>query len=129
MSDPIDWRHLREFAGVAIDKSFVLSWQLERSTLSVDLDVYLTPEHAFYEKPRPAEKVCIRPAILEFPCCDRITLTGARGAASNAQLVTQLGTGAIHGLCRYDDGPYEISGVFGTVLIDAERPVLRLRGP
>ena len=32
----------------------------------VDVDLLLQPDHPFYERPRPAEKVCIRPALIEF---------------------------------------------------------------
>lgn len=128
MSDAsfVDWRKLREFAGVNLAKSFVLDWRFERRTLMVDVDLYLEPDHAFYEKPRPAEKVCIRPAIIEFPHCEGLRLNDV-GEASPASLASSIGTGPIRGLRRLDDGPYEIEGDFGTVSIDAERPVLRLQ--
>jgi hypothetical protein len=116
----VDWQHLREFAPVDLSKSFVLSWHMESDILMVDVDLYLTPEHPFYEKPRPAEKICIRPACIEFPHCDSVTRDGEEGVAS-------IGLGAINNLVAHD-GIYEISGDFGTVVIDAERPLLRLKG-
>ena len=58
----VSWRDLREFAGVDLAKSFILSWHVEAETLVIDIDLYLEPEHPFYETPRPAEKVCIRAA-------------------------------------------------------------------
>lgn len=119
--DTVDWQHLREFAAVDLTKSFVLSWHMESDSLIVDVDLYLTPEHPFFEKPRPAEKVCIRPACIEFPVCDSITHDGVEGLAS-------IGIGGIDDL-RVRDGVYEISGEFGTVIIDAERPLLRLKNP
>ena len=67
-----DWRKLREFAGTDLTKSFILSWGYEAGALLVDVDLHLLPGHPFYEKPRPAEKVCIRPAIIEFPYCESI---------------------------------------------------------
>lgn len=66
-TSPTDWRKLREFSAVDLTQSFILSWHVEPETLLIDIDVYLTDEHPFYEKPRPAEKTCIRPAIIEFP--------------------------------------------------------------
>ena len=66
----IDWRQLREFAGVDLTQSFVLSWKSQADTLSIDIDLFLCAEHPFYERPRPAEKVCIRPACIDFPWCD-----------------------------------------------------------
>jgi len=63
-SEATDWRMLREFAGVDLSRSFVLIWELASETLMIDVDLFLTPEHPFYEKPRPAEKVCIRPAVI-----------------------------------------------------------------
>lgn len=94
----------------------------------IDIDVHLTPDHPFYEKPRPAEKVCIRPAIIEFPFCEQITV-GSDTASSVPEAAERLRHGAIEGLRRREDGRYEISGDFGTVVIVAERPLLKLKGP
>ncbi len=120
---------LLEFAAVDLTSSFVLSWHLESGALMIDVDLYLKPEHPFYEKPRPAEKVCIRPAVIEFPLCDRIESDDVPANTRPTAAAGQLGHGAIQGLRRLVDGRYEISGVFGIVLIDAERPIMRLKGP
>lgn len=128
LTNTTEWRQLREFADVDLTQSYVLSWHFESDTLLIDIDLYLTPQHPFYEKPRPAEKVCIRPATIEFPCCEAL---GADGGA-DAELIDiagNLGLGAISGLRRLADARYEITGEFGTVFIDAERPLLKLKGP
>lgn len=122
-----EWRQLREFADVDLTRSYVLSWHVESDTLFVDIDLYLMPKHAFYEKPRPAEKVCIRPAYIEFPFCEALGLDGA----AEGELVDNagnLGHGAIAGFRRLADARYEITGEFGTVFVKAERPLLRLKG-
>ena len=126
-TSPTDWRKLREFAAVDLTQSYILSWHVEPGMLVIDIDVYLTEEHPFYEKPRPAEKVCIRPAVIEFPLCDDITVSGG-ASGSIAEITESLGNGAIEGLRRHDDGRYEINGEFGTVFVTAERPLLRLKG-
>ena len=123
-----DWRMLREFAAVDLTSSFVLSWNLESGTLMIDVDLYLTPEHPFFERPRPAEKVCIRPAVIEFPLCDRIESDDVPANTGPTAVASQLGHGAIEDLRRLADGRFEIRGVFGVVLIDAERPIMRLKG-
>jgi hypothetical protein len=123
-----EWRKLREFAAVVLDESFVLSWKFEAETLIIDIDVRLSPDHPFYEKPRPAEKVCIRPAIIEFPYCERLSADES-GSKTVAEVASGLGHGAIKGLRRHEDGRYEIYGKFGTVFITADRPILRLKGP
>lgn len=128
-NDAVDWRKLREFAGVDVGRSFVLSWGWHRGTLSIDVDLFLTSDHPFYEKPRPREKVCIRPAIIDFPYCEAIAADGKKLEPPLANAITRLRIGAITGLVREPDGPYELRGDFGTVRIDAERPILRLRGP
>ena len=128
-NDAVDWRKLREFAGVDLAGSFVLTWHFESDTLFVDCDVLLQPEHAFFEKPRPAEKVCIRPAIIEFPFCVGVSLVGAPVSDDIRHLVSRLGHGAISGMQRRADGRYELGGEFGTVIVEAERPVLKLKGP
>jgi hypothetical protein len=127
-STATDWRQLREFAGVDLNKSFILSWHAEFELLMVDVDLFLTEEHPFYEKPRPAEKFCIRPAIIEFSLCEEISVDG-NSNGSIGEIAAALGHGAINGLRRLDDGRCEINGSFGTVIITAERPLLRLKGP
>jgi hypothetical protein len=124
-----DWRELREFAAVDLTQSFILSWEVESGMLMVDVDLFLTPDHPFYEEPRPAERVCIRPAVIEFPLCEGIDSDKTQPDPDMATVVAQLGHGAIDGVCRLADGRYEISGAFGVVLVDAERPVMRLKGP
>ena len=124
-----DWRHLREFAGADLTRSFLLSCAVESGVLHVDVDLLLEPEHPFYEQPRPAQKVCIRPAVIEFPYCDSLIVDGRRADAGPAAAACQVRHGAIAGLRRLADGRYELSGDFGVLLIDAERPLLRLKGP
>ena len=121
-----DWRQLREFADVDLTRSFVLSWQFESGALFVDIDLLLTPEHPFYEKPRPAEKVCIRPACIEFPFCEAIAVNGEM-SDKPVDITRNIGLGAIAGLRRRADDRYEISGEFGTVFVEAERPILKLK--
>ena len=128
-TEATDWRELREFAAVDLAQSFVISWEIESGILMVDVDLFLAPEHAFYEEPRPAEKVCIRPAVIEFPLCEGIESDGVPADADLPAAMSQLGHGAIDGVRRFADGRYEFRGDFGVVLIDAERPVMRLKSP
>ena len=128
--DVTDWREMREFSAVELTKSFVLSWGMASESLLIDLDLFLRPDHAFYEKPRPAEKACFRPAFLEFPYCSSVKSgAGTGGSQSVSEAVEALTHGAIAGLRRVGEGHYEITGEFGQVEIDAERPILRLKGP
>jgi hypothetical protein len=127
--DVTDWRELREFKAVDLTESFVLSWSTDAESLLIDLDLYLCTDHAFYEKPRPAEKACFRPAFLEFPYCSGITSEAAtEDGQSVPDTAAGLGLGAIEGLRRIGEGRYEITGEFGQVEIDAERPLIRLKG-
>jgi hypothetical protein len=125
--DSVDWRKLREFAEVDLAQSFVLSWHYEAGAVLIDIDLLLLPDHPFYEKPRPAEKVCIRPALIEFPFCEAVKAGSDEDDIS--AVVDGLGIGAISGLQLLADRRYEISGEFGDVEIEAERPLLRLKGP
>lgn len=124
-----DWRELREFAAVELTQSFVLSWEVVSEALMVDVDLQLAPQHPFYEKPRPAQRVCIRPAVIEFPYCERVQADQVAGTTSPVTVASRLGLGAIEGFRRLADGRNEIRGEFGVVIIDAERPLLRLKGP
>lgn len=127
--DVTNWTRLREFAAVDLEQSFVVAWEAERETLLVDLDLYLLPEHAFYEQPRPAEGACFRPAVIEFPYCTLVAESGKDRIGTVAETIRSLLAGRITGFRRIGDGRYEIKGTFGTVRINAERPLLRLKGP
>lgn len=119
---------MREFRAVDLTESFVLCWVTESGSLRIDLDLFLCPEHTFYERPRPRERACFRPAVLEFPYCSRIESTASRGAAEMVSIIAaELTSGKISGLRLIDEGRYEISGTFGKVEIHAERPILRLK--
>ena len=122
-----DWTGLREFKDVDITQSYLLSWGTETKSLLIDVDLFLCPDHPFYEKPRPAEKACFRPAYLEFPWCTRVAPAGDGKARSISETIGTLGSGKIDGFRRTGDGQYEISGEFGAVDIIAERPMVRLK--
>jgi hypothetical protein len=123
-----NWTDLREFRAVRLTESFILSWAIESGSLEIDLDLSLAPDHAFYERPRPNERACFRPAILEFPDCSRIDRAATRGTGDSVtQTAAKLNGGKISGLHLIDDGRYEILGSFGKVEIHAERPILRLK--
>ncbi len=126
--DKTGWRELREFADVDLTKSYVLAWQSEGDTLLIDVDLYLETDHPFFERPRPAEKVCIRPALIEFPYVDECRL-GDSASRQLSEFIEDIGIGAIEDLSVSGDGCYEIRGEFGTVSVNAERPILRLKGP
>jgi len=127
--DTTDWSDLQEFHGVDLGRSYVLSWGAESESLLIDVDLYLTPEHPFYEEPRPAEKACFRPALIEFPWCTRVASREDSRAQNFPGAVRSLGHGRISGLRRTGEGRYEVLGEFGTVDIVAERPMVRLKTP
>jgi hypothetical protein len=127
-SSSTDWRQLREFVAVDLERSFVLSWEMVSGTLQIDVDLCLAPQHPFYEKPRPAEKVCLRAAVIEFPLCDVIEVDDAPAGSAPADIAAKAAHGAITGFRRLADGRFELEGEFGVVLIDAERPIMRLKG-
>ena len=123
-----NWTELQEFKGVDLTSSYVLSWSVDGEQLQIDIDVCLTPRHALYEPPRRSGDGCILPAIIEFPGCDRLEAAG-RGAESGGlqQLTRSLSHGRIKNLQRIAEGVYRLDGAFGSVIIHAERPLLRLR--
>ena len=125
--ETIDWRKLREFADVDLERSFILSWDFEAGTLQIDVDLLLLPDPPSYEPPRPAEKVCIRPALIEFPYCVAVELPEGGSGGDIATSIAGLEGGAIRGLRKIADVYYELQGEFGDVLIEAERPLLRLK--
>lgn len=127
MTEKTDWTKLREFKAVDLASSYVLSWQMSGHVLIIDLDLCLTAEHPFYVAPRRLRQDCIQPALLEFPHCRRLSGADAPARSGDpAEIAREMGLGKIHGLQLIDDGQYEMSGDFGTVQIQSERPILRL---
>ena len=124
--DTTDWTRLREFKAVDLAQTYVLSWRIEAGALLIDVDLCLTPDHIFYEEPRPAERACYRPAFIDFPLCETVA-DSAGGGDSLADSVRRLRPGKIKSLRRTGEGQYEISGAFGRVAITAERPMVRLK--
>ncbi len=130
MSDAeTNWTEFREFATVDLEQSFVIAWESEGQSLMIDLDVVLRPGHTFYEEPRPAEGACYRPAVIEFPICTQITAPGKDGSDDVTEAIELLKVGRIAGFRRTGSGRYAISGEFGIVGINSERPLLRLKVP
>ena len=127
-NDITNWTELREFAAIDLERSYVVAWKTEGESLLIDLDLFLLPEHAFYEEPRPAEGACFRQAVIEFGYCTQVTAPGKEGDGKLPGAIETLKAGRIAGLRRSGDGYYEITGEFGTVAITAERPLLRLIG-
>ena len=123
----INWTELREFAGVDLEASYVLSWSMQGETLLIDLDVHLLPGHPFYETPRPSQKACIRAAIIEFPYCASIRTNDGNDGTSPAVAASRLQMGKLGSLSVIADGRYELRGEFGNVQLEAERPLLRLK--
>jgi len=122
-----DWKQLREFNAVDLTMSFVVSWGLEAESLLIDVDLCLGPQHVFYEKPRPSETACYHPAIIEFPDCTMAKETNDNDDGPVSGTISALPAGRISGLRRIGEGRYEICGTFGTVVIVAERPMVRLK--
>lgn len=122
-----NWQALREFKAVDLTESFVLTWEISAESLLIDVDLALCPAHPFYEKPRPSEKACFRPAHLEFPRCSSIARGENDIGYSIADIAKQLDGGQIRDFCRSGEGQYEIIGEFGAIAISAERPMVRLK--
>lgn len=126
--DITQWTELQEFRGVDLTSSYVLSWRYDKELLEIETDICLTPRHAHYESPRPSEGVCITPAIIEFPFCERLDAAGrSRTQGAIKGLTGAIGHGRIRNLQRIAEGVYRLDGEFGRVEIHAERPLLRLR--
>jgi len=127
-NDTTPWQELREFASVDLAESFALTWQFTSGELLIDLDLFLCPTHPLYEKPRPSQGACFRPAEIQFPECT--ALNGVRSDvpdADIANIASAVGSGKISDLQRIGEGLYRLSGEFGDIQISAERPILRLK--
>jgi hypothetical protein len=122
------WQELREFASVDLAESFALSWQFTSGALLIDVDLFLCSTHPFYEKPRPSQGACFRPAEIQFPECTALDgVSSDDPDADTSDIASAFGSGKISNLCRIGEGLYQLSGVFGDIKIRAERPILRLR--
>ena len=124
----VGWQQFREFGAIDLTRSFVIAWAVENEALVLDIDLLLLENHPFYETPRPAEKVCIRPATIEFPWCYGLEADGLESGSTIEETSGLLKIGRIDDLQLVTDGQYALSGEFGNVAIRSERPVLRLKG-
>ena len=123
------WEKLREFKGVDLTKSFVLSWAISTDSLLIDVDLFLCRDHPFYERPRPSEQACFRPAHIEFPYCSSAFNADYGVDEPIDEFTKKLDGGRISNLRRTGEGQYEIIGEFGVIAISAERPMVRLKDP
>lgn len=125
--DTSNWRQLREFRGVNIERSFALSSKLDNGVFRIDVDLYLEKDHPFYERPRPAEKACYRAAFLEFPECTGVSVVNSESGVESPMDGQSISPGKIHDLHRYGDGKYEMGGEFGVISIHSDRPLLKIK--
>jgi hypothetical protein len=129
--DTTDWRNLREFKGIDLTRSFLLSWEVARSTLRLDVDLYILPDHPHYEKPRPSEKACFLAGHIDFPDCTQVVGDAAVSDGSSSESIADstlhLGGGKISAMTRTGEGEYVICGDFGQVAIHGDRPMVRLK--
>ena len=126
-ADTTNWTELREFFGVDITRSFALSWTFENGSLLVDLDLFLKPEHPYYEEPRPSEKGCFRAAFLEFPNCRSARQADGEASDNRDEAISAIAPGAIRGFMRTGEGKYELRGDFGVVAVASDRPLLKIK--
>ncbi len=127
IEETTSWRALREFKAVNLTESYILSWEIRTGSLLIDVDLALHPTHPLFEKPRPAEKACFRPAYIEFPHCVSITRGSSATGETLQNMTQQLNGGQIIDFCRSGEGQYEITGDFGRIAISSERPMVRLK--
>ena len=129
IDETTNWKALREFKAVDLSQSFVLSWAVKAGSLLIDVDLFLFQNHPFYERPRPSEKACFRPAHIEFPNCLWVSGAEPRAGQSIVESAKELEGGRISDLRRTGEGQYEIVGDFGVIAISGERPMVRLKDP
>ena len=115
------WRELRTFDGINLDRSFVVSWGKEGDTITLELDLVLDRTHPFYETPRPAERECFRQGKVLFPFCSRVN-----GHDTKEFDPLSLTVGRIVELRELTEGEYEINGEFGKVIVESEEPAVEL---
>lgn len=127
MSDTVSWKEFREFRGVDLEASFLLSAATMGDTLRLEFDLVLTPEHALYETPRPAQKACVRAGTVEFPYLDSLTIDDrAVEPADTASSLASLQPGKVASLVVTGEGNYLLTGEFGTVAFESGRPILHI---
>lgn len=127
MSDAVSWEAFREFRGIDLEASFLLSATMTGDMLKLEVDLVLTPDHALFEKPRPAQKACVRAGIVEFPYLDSLSIDeNSIDSADVAPSLALLQPGKIASLEVTGEGNYLLTGEFGTVAFESGRPVLHI---
>jgi hypothetical protein len=113
----MNWTELEIFKGINLNDSFVLSWSLERSRLSIYIEASIWPESKYYSKPKKNEYTCYKKAVLSFVGVESIEgLKPIDTVHSTTDLDGTIDYGNIDSLLKTSSG-FEIEGDFGSVRI------------
>jgi hypothetical protein len=120
------WRDMAPFAGVDIEDSFVLRWELCGECLVIDVEASLWPGHPSYEQPINGNHTCYKPARLVFPSVREVS--GLRSmpevvpsrdpdGSPDYETIDTLEGAGFH---------YQVIGDFGTVSLQCDPPTLTI---
>jgi hypothetical protein len=115
-----------EFDGVDLTESYVLGWGMHGDDLRFDLELALVPGHPAYTLPKPDERTCWHPGTLTF-----LAVRSIRGLDPQDQVRSAIDADDKLDYGNIDTfeevaGEYRLSGDFGDVLLESNRPRIHL---
>jgi len=113
----MNWKELKEFSGIDLNDSFVLSWNHDCNNLVFELVASIWPDSKHYEQPKNNEYTCYKPAKLSFN--NFVVLSGLLEMSDVTPFTdadNEKDYGNIDSLVSNDSG-YTVEGEFGEVSI------------
>jgi hypothetical protein len=107
------------FEAVVLEKSYVLGIQATAGTLTLDVDLALTPEHPVYAPPPATETDCFRRGRIRFVQVQRL-VWDAQGAPPATDASGEVDFGHIHSL-KWDGNAFKLEGDWGRIEVSAAR--------
>lgn len=114
----MDWKEMKEFAGIDLNDSFVLSWNYGKQNILIELEASVWPESKHYKALKCGEYTCYRKAIIEVT--NAKSVEGMLKQESAEPIIDPDGSedyGNIDSLSVIN-GCFNITGAFGNVSVE-----------
>ena len=108
---------MKEFEGIDLNDSFVLSWEQIGNHIIFNLEASIWPESKHYSMPKPDEYTCYKPARLVFGGVSDVSgLSAMENTRSTFDPDNEVDYGNIDDLVKTSEG-FLVYGDFGEVVI------------
>lgn len=111
------------FENIFLEDSYVLKIRTSKSLAEFLVEIVLTKNHPMYSKPTPKEHYCYKKGIISFPKIENIVWVEVNMFPS-IDANNEVDFGNIDSFF-YEDGFYNISGDWGEMKIQSQKPIIK----